>query len=236
MDRGLWLRILKKIAHCCELVMGRMGAVWVGARGNGLSTCPCTYIDPRVWKAKINWPYAAGTGEMGDGWNTYCRVTKPQWFLNCINRAKSKWISTRSLQSISAIKEFFLFARLHISTLWISERPKESCACWSWCRITLKSPFQAPLCCVSGVKRFMVGKDPADFYGWQMWIWLNNFYSNLPKEFPFKWRTNIGNFSLKIKNWLSAMCVRKGLGWRLEAGTDADGLIHKIHQVLIISS
>lgn len=63
-DRGLWLRILKKTTHCCELVMGRMGAVWVGARGNGLSTCPLTYIDPRVWKAKIKWQQALEKWEM----------------------------------------------------------------------------------------------------------------------------------------------------------------------------
>lgn len=56
----------------------------------------------------------------------------------------------------------------------------------------------------------VVGEDPASFYGWQMWIWLNDFYSSLPKEFPFKWRTNVGNFSLEIKNWLSATGVRKG--------------------------
>lgn len=58
-DRGLWLRFLKKTTHRCEWVMGRTWAVWVAARGDGLF--------PPVWKAKIDWPYAAGTGETGDG-------------------------------------------------------------------------------------------------------------------------------------------------------------------------
>lgn len=60
----------------------------------------------------------------------------------------------------------------------------------------------------------MVDKDPAHFYGWQMWIWLNNFYSNLPKEFPFKWRTNIGNFSLKIKKLAQYYVCEEGPGMK----------------------
>lgn len=34
--------------------------------------------------------------------------------------------------------------------------------------IRLKSPFQAQIYRVSGVRRFMVDKDPADFCRWQM--------------------------------------------------------------------
>jgi len=56
--------------------------VWVGVRGDALTTCALTDIDPRAWKAKSSWPCAAGTGDMGEGENTYCKVKNPQWFLN----------------------------------------------------------------------------------------------------------------------------------------------------------
>lgn len=64
-----------------------------------------------------------------------------------------------------------------------------------------------------------------------MWIRLNHFDSNLPKEFPFKRRTKIGNFSLEIKDWL--MC-EEGPGLKVQMGTD--GVSHKIQQVLIVCS
>lgn len=58
--------------------------------------------------------------------------------------------------------------------------------------------------------------------GWQMWIGLNHFDSNLPTGFPF---------SLEVKDWLMG---EEGPGLKVQMGTD--GVSHKMQQVLITCS
>lgn len=62
MDKGFWLRILKKNNKTnTSLEVDDEEDIW------GWPVHVFSSIDPRVWKAEINWPYATGTGEMGDG-------------------------------------------------------------------------------------------------------------------------------------------------------------------------